>query len=176
METRVHLAVTEQQALRFFFEHLRDVTEPSDPPVRELLYNASVLAHFASTSTASCDVFPPSPTTLSTVFDVFVLDQSQSADAEVMEAAAAQCLLLTGFFLDQQKARHQVEWFAMLGASFYLRAAAASRDRTRRVLMTVMAERFGYWRQQQHRLAIELREAPLLINVPTGLVPPAAIV
>lgn len=166
METRTQLAVTNQQALRFFFEHLRDLTEPTDPPVPELLYNASVLAHFATTSTTSRDVFPPCPTSLGTVFDVFVLDQSQAADSEVMEAAASQCLLLTGFFLDQQKARHQVEWFATLGMSFYLRAAAASHDRTRAAMMAVMARRFSYWRAQQHRLAIDLREAPLLINVP----------
>ena len=53
MDTWDSLAVTHHQALRFFFERLRDVTDDADPPTAELLYNASVLAHFATTSTAS---------------------------------------------------------------------------------------------------------------------------
>jgi hypothetical protein len=83
-----------------------------------------------------------------------------------MEAAASQCLLLTGFFLEQQRRRHQVEWYAALGASFYERAARRSRDRARAAMLGAMAAHFSYWREQQHRLAIELREAPLVIPVP----------
>jgi hypothetical protein len=165
METRAQLAVSNQQALRFFFEHLRDVTELTEPPERELLYNASLLAHFATTSTASVDTFPPCPTSLSNVFDLFVMDRSQADDPEIMEAAGSQCLLLTGFFLDQQRTRHQVDWYATLGAGFYERAARVSRDRSRSQMLAVMARRFPYWREQQHRLAIDLREAPLVIPV-----------
>ena len=57
METNPWLAVTNGQALRFFFEHLRDVSEPDEAPESEVLYNASVLAHYATTSTASLE-FP----------------------------------------------------------------------------------------------------------------------
>jgi hypothetical protein len=103
---------------------------------------------------------------LSTVFDLFVMDRSTAGDPEIMEAAASQCLLLTGFFLDQQKRRHAVDWYAALGMSFYARAAAGTRDRARAAMMAVMARRFAYWREQQHRLAIELREAPLLLPKP----------
>ena len=102
MDMRQLLAVTNREALQFFYEHLRDLPDrPPTIPQSELLYNASVLAHFASTSTASGDAFPPTPANLSTVFDVFVLDRSQHQDAEIMEAAAAQCLVLTGFFADE---------------------------------------------------------------------------
>jgi hypothetical protein len=38
------------------------------------------------------------------------LDRSQHADPGLMEAAAAQCLFLTGFFGDQQRRRHNVRW------------------------------------------------------------------
>ena len=72
-ETQPLLGVTKHQTLRFFFEHLRDVVE-DDPPTDELLYNASVLAHFASTSAASTTDFPPGPTSLHMVFDLYVLD------------------------------------------------------------------------------------------------------
>ena len=158
MELRSLLAVNNGQALRFFFERLREVTALDSAPVSELLYNASVLAHFATTSTASSDMFPPAPTTLTTVLDVFVLDRSRHMDAEIMEAAASQCLLLTGFFGDQQRERHNLKWYAAIGADFYDQAAALGQDRSRAKMMGRMAERFGFWRQQQARLARDLRE------------------
>jgi hypothetical protein len=166
METNDWLGVTNDQALKFFFEHLRDVTDDQEPPRDELLYNASVLAHFATTSTASSDAFPASPAALDTIFELFVLDRSQHTDAGIMEAAASQCLLLTGFFQDQQRRRHHVDWYASLGTAFYLRAAAHSRDRSRSRMMETMAHRFGFWRSQQHRLAHELHDQARMIAVP----------
>ena len=162
MDSREWLGVTNQQALQFFFEHLRDVA-PSDPPAGELLYNASILAHFATTSAGSTATFPPSPTSLGFVFDVFVMDRSQHADPEIMEAAGSQCLVLTGFFQDQQERRHNVEWYAALGASFYDRAAQYGRDQSRARMMLAMARHFDYWRRQHHRLAHELRDVSLLV-------------
>ena len=162
MGTYPFLAVTQGHALRFFFEHLRDLSEhrASDP---ELLYNASVLAHYASTSAASTD-FPGTPTTLESVFRLFVMDQSQHADPAIMEAAASQCLLLTGFFGAQLRGRHNVDWYASLGAGFYVRAATCSADATRAEMMRTMAQRFAFWRQQQARLAQELHDRPLLLT------------
>jgi hypothetical protein len=158
------LGVTNQQALRFFYERLVDVTDVSDPPRDELLYNASVLAHFATTSVAS-ETFPACPSSLSTVFDLYVLDRDALArDPGVVEAAASQCLLLTGFFQDQQKRRHQIEWYTALGAAFFSQAAQLTSDAKRGRLMAVMARRFTFWREQQHHLAVELREAPFLIS------------
>jgi len=152
------LGVTNAQALRFFFERLRDVAGEDAAPESELLYNASVLAHFATTSISSTTDFPPSPASLSTVFDVFVLDRSQHTDPDIMEAAGSQCLMLTGFFQDQLRRRHNVDWFANLGARFYISAALLSRDAARIRLLRRMGARFGYWRKQQRRLAKELRE------------------
>jgi hypothetical protein len=159
------LGVTSQQALRFFYEHLLDVTDDSAPPRDELLYNASVLAHFATTSIASEDGFPACPAGLSTVFELYVIGGTPLPhDPEIVEAAASQCLLLTGFFQAQQRQRHQIEWYAALGSAFFARAARLSQDPRRARLLMIMARRFLFWREQQHRLAIELREAPLLID------------
>lgn len=158
METHSWLGVTSRQAIQFFFEHLRDVTDTAATPTNELLYNASVLAHFATTSTASEDTFPATPASLATVFNLFVLDRSMVRDPDVMEIAGAQCLLLTGFFQDQQKRRHQVNWYADLGMAFYSSAASAGRDPARARLMDAMARRFEFWRAHQHRLAQELRD------------------
>jgi len=163
MEAYPWLAVTHSQALRFFFEHLRDVSERDAAPERELLYNASVLAHFATTSTASLE-FPGTPTTLGRVFDLFVMDRSQQADPEIMEAAASQCLLLTGFFGAQLNGRHNVDWYANLGAGFYLQAAAHGTDTSRTSMMRTMSARFAYWRRQQARLAKELHDLPRLLK------------
>jgi hypothetical protein len=165
MDLQATLATDERQALQFFFEHLREAISGSDAPADELLYNASILAHYALTSRTSAD-FPSAPATLETVFDVFVLDRSQHADPEIMEAAGSQCLLLTGFFGAQLMGRHNVEWYAALGASFYDRAALYGRHRGRRAMMTAMAVRFGFWRRQQAKLARELAQRAALARYP----------
>jgi hypothetical protein len=162
------LAVTTGQTLRFFFDTLKDVSEDAQPPTNELLYNASVLAHFATTSTASPTDFPPCPTNLGTICDLFVLDHSRHNDPEIMEAAAAQCLLLTGFFHDQMARRYNVEWYASLGVSFFAQAASHREDRVRARMMDTMAARFDFWRRQQRRLARELRDLPRLIGRPSA--------
>lgn len=164
MGTRELLGVTTQQALQFFYERLLDVSDEAEPPSDELLYNSSVLAHFATTSVAS-DAFPACPSSLATVFDLYVIDRAALAhDPEIFETAAAQILLLTGFFQDQQKQRHQIEWYAGLGSAFFAQAARLTGDPQRGRLMAVMARRFAFWRERQHQLAIELRESPLLIT------------
>jgi hypothetical protein len=170
MDTWEWLAVSNSQALRFFFERLKDVSEDATPDTNELLYNASVLAHFATTSTASAAQFPASPVDLAAFFDLFVLDRSRHSDPEVMEAAAAQCLLLTGFFQDQLRRRHNLEWYASLGAGFYDQAGHQEGDRVRSKMMLAMARHFDFWRRQQHRLAHELRDQPrLIISRPPAL-------
>ena len=159
------LGVTTQHALRFFYDRLLDVTDATRPPHDELLYNASVLAHFATTSVVS-DTFPACPASLSTVFDLYVVAPTAlGRDPELVEVAASQCLLLTGFFEDQQKERHPIGWYADLGSTFFARAARLTPNPRRRRLMAVMSHRFAYWREQQHHLAIDLRERPLLIKV-----------
>jgi len=166
MSSAPWLAVSNSQALRFFYERLRDVVHDSASD-DELLYNASVLAHFATTSTASTSDFPPSPVSLSTVFDLYVLDRSEHADPNLMEAAGSQCLMLTGFFQDQLRHRHNVEWYAGLGAHYYDEAAHLSRDVARVRMLGRMAAHFEFWRRQQRQLAHELRDEPRLIHVPT---------
>jgi hypothetical protein len=156
-------AVTNAQTLRFFFERLKDVSGAADASADELAYNASVLAHFATTSTAST-AFPATPASLTAVFDLFVLDRSHHADPELAEMAAAQCLLFTGFFQDQLRRRHNIEWFAWLGAGFFAAAAHWGTNREHIRMMQTMARRFDIWRDRQHRLAAELRDEPLLLT------------
>jgi hypothetical protein len=158
------LASDHQQTLEFFVVGLRELCT-ADVAHDELLYNASVLAHHAQVSTQSpADM--PTPATLSEVFDAFVLDTSLIHDSTMMEAAGAQCLLLAGFFADQMKARHQIHWYAKLGASFYDRAAAHERSTKKAKLLDAIARRFEPWRQRHSQLSRELRDQPYLLTPP----------
>lgn len=156
------LGVSTQHTLRFFFEQLGDVADEPVRPRAEFLYNASVLAHYATTSTALSGAALPAPASLSTVFDTFVLDRSQQTDPDLLESAAAQCLLLTGFFEAQQRQRHNIRWYADLGAEFYAAAGRRHRHRTRARMMWTMAEHFDHWRRTHARLAAHLRDTPAL--------------
>lgn len=139
-DLRILLATDHRRTLEFFFVHLQDVTDASVDR-SELLYNASVLAHYAQVSTgATSDM--PTPSSLAHVFDQYVLDSSLADDPEMMESAGAQCLLLAGFFADQMRGRHNVQWYTTLGAGFYHRAAEHARTPRTAQVMAAMAQNF----------------------------------
>ena len=158
------LATDERQALEFFFVHLRDVSE-GDVPRDELLYNASVLAHYAQVSTAAIDGVPMSPS-LSAVFDQFVIDVTVNEDRELLETAGAQCLVLAGFFEDQMRERHNIGWYAELGSGFFGRAAAQQESERKARLLHALSRHFELWRRRHARLSRELRDLPYLLPPP----------
>jgi hypothetical protein len=164
------LASDHRQTLEFFVTGLQELCN-ADVDRQELLYNASVLAHHAQVSTGS-PVDLPTPATLSEVFDSFVFDTSLIRDSTMMEAAGAQCLLLAGFFEDQMKGRHQIEWYAKLGAGFYDRAAAHERSIRKAKLLDAIARRFEPWRQRHSQLSRELRDQQYLLTPPKTPWPP----
>jgi hypothetical protein len=155
------IATNHLQTLEFFFIHLQDVSGPAvDRP--ELLYNASVLAHYAQTSTQAGNGVP-TPWNLSAIFDNFVADNAMLSDGQMMETAGAQCLMLAGFFEDQMRRRHNIRWYAELGASFFSRAAALEASTPKARLLETIARRFEPWRQRHARLSRELRDQPYLL-------------
>src|SRR2546427_13085378 len=79
------MAIDHRQALAFFVLRLQDVSEPTVDR-QELLYNASLLAHYAQVSTQP-DVDVPVPANLSAVFDHFVADTTLQHDRLMMETA-----------------------------------------------------------------------------------------
>jgi hypothetical protein len=159
------LAIDQRQALEFFLQRLKDVSGPTvDPP--ELLYNASLLAHYAQVSTRS-DMELATPATLSAVFDRFVVDSTPRGDRLLMETAGAQCLLLAGFFEDQMRRRHNIHWYAQLGAGFLKQAAVLEPSPHKAKLLNTIAGRFEAWRQRHARLGRELRDQPFLFAPPT---------
>jgi len=156
------LATDHRQTLQFFFSRLRDVSEPTVDR-QEMLYNASLLAHYAQTSTHT-DVDLPAPANLSAVFDHFVCDSTLLHDSAMMETAGAQCLLLAGFFEDQMRRRYNIRWYAQLGASFFSRAAAQEPSIQKAQLLDTIARGFEAWRQRHARLSRELRDQPYLLT------------
>jgi len=159
------LAVDDRKTLEFFFLGLKDVSEV-DVDHRELLYNASVLAHYSQVSTHSDTEFP-TPGALGAVFDHFVATPDLPVGAEMLETAGSHCLLMAGFFEDQMRQRHNVRWYARLGASFYFRAAAHESSPTRALFLDTMARHFESWRVRHARLSRELRDTPFLLGLPT---------
>jgi len=155
------LAVDHRQTLEFFVLGLQDVSEPTVEP-QELLYNASVLAHYAQVSTRS-DVDWPAPANLSVVFDHFVANTTMWHDSGMMETAGAQCLLLAGFFEDQMRQRHNIRWYAELGAGFFSRAAMQEPSLPKARLLATIGSRFEPWRQRHARLGRELRDRPFVL-------------
>jgi hypothetical protein len=158
------LATDHRRALEFFFLGLRDVSESSVDQA-ELIYNASVLAHYAQVSTQAT-VEWPAPVNLSVVFDHFVLGPAALHDGVMLETAGAQCLLLAGFFEDQMRRRHNIRWYSELGATFFSRAAAQESSPPKARLLDTIARRFEPWRQRHARLSRELRDRPYVLTPP----------
>ena len=158
------IAIDHRQALEFFTVRLQDISEP-DVDRHELLYNASVLAHYAQTSTHSATDLG-TPATLSAVFDNFVLDTTLMNDPVMMETAGAQCLLLAGFFEDQMTGRHNIRWYAQLGAGFFSRAASSESSADKARLLTALSRRFESWRRKHAQVSRELRDLPYLLTLP----------
>jgi hypothetical protein len=155
------LATDHQQTLEFFILGLRDVSEPTVDR-EELFYNASVLAHYAQVSTQA-GVEWPAPTNLSEVFDHFVSDTTLLRDSLMMEVAGTQCLVLAGFFEDQMRQRHNIRWYAELGAGFFSQAAVHERSSRKARLLDAIARRFESWRRRHARLSRALRDQPYLL-------------
>lgn len=158
------LASDHRQTLEFFYVGLQEVVD-SSVDRHELLYNASVLAHHAQVSSHAVTELP-TPATLTNTFETFVLDAKQTADAGMMEAAGAQCLLMAGFFEDQMRGRHSIRWYAKLGADFYYRAATHQQSVPKAQLLTAIARRFEPWRRVHAALARSLRDLPYLMTPP----------
>jgi hypothetical protein len=148
------LAAGHVQTLEFFAVGLRDI---SGAAVNrdELLYNASVLAHFAQVSRFA-DTELPAPANLGDVFDHFVADTTLLQDPEMMEVAGAQCLLLTGFFETQMQRRYNIRWYVQLGTGFFKRAAAMEEAENKARLLGAIAGRFEFWRERHARLGRQL--------------------
>ena len=113
----------------------------------------------------------PAPATLSAVFDHFVFDTSLRQDTLLMETAGAQCILMAGFFEDQSRRRHNIRWYAELGAAFFSRAAAGEPSPRKAQLLDTLARHFEQRRQRHARLGRDLEVIHGVLEGPCRVVP-----
>jgi hypothetical protein len=74
--------------------------------------------------------------------------------------------VLAGFFEEQMRGRHNIRWYAELGATFFSRAAMQERSSSKARLLDSIARRFETWRQRYARLSRDLRDQPFLLVPP----------
>ena len=166
------LACGKNDTIRFFFSHLRDLTEHLTLPEDETLYTASLLAHFALTSRESSEEMPPLAN-MSEVFQTFVLnllvvgnesEHPGRLDHELAETAGAQTLLMAGFFRGQMSRRHNLAYCDRLGATFFSLSSTTCLNRERSQLLRRMAVHFSRWAEVCWNLNKAFRDLPYLIR------------
>ena len=161
--------VDASRTFNFFATSLGDVVreEGTDPFHRsrdEFLYVSSILAHYALVHTASTDHLPI-PGTLRQLHDLFVTNVDTWQDPALMETAASQALMLTGYFGGAMRARHHLGTYVNWGRFFFDRAAAGAAGRKQRLLQG-MIDQFPLWRDRLEQLHDELWERPLRLDLP----------
>ncbi|MFN8061982.1 MAG: hypothetical protein U0Q12_22715 [Vicinamibacterales bacterium] len=149
MDPSVEMFASNQaQTLKFFAHALREVVDRRRAPdPRELWYTASILAHFALVSDAESEALPL-PGTLRRLFELYVFDPSAHADPELMEGAAAQSLMLTGYFGSGMERRHSIRAYSAWGKRFFEMSAVGPR----RDLLIAMAQHYDPWRDTLREL------------------------
>lgn len=128
----------------------------------EFLYVSSILAHYALVEADSRD-YLPIPGTLRQLHDLFVTNFDTWQDPELMETAAAQALMLTGYFAGAMRVRHNLETYVRWGRFFFDRAASGTRGR-KQALLGGMSEHFAAWRDRLERLHQDLYQRRLLVD------------
>jgi len=157
------LAVNSEVAFNFFLTNLRDEVQGRGSKEDEVLYVTSILAHYAQVS--RCDAtYMPCMANLSEVFDNFILQDSGLQDPEILEIGGSQVLLFAGFFRDQMRRRHNVNWYDKVGQTLYDRACQYSRDRKKQRLFEKMSISFPDWAIICRNLSRTLRENQFLLE------------
>jgi hypothetical protein len=114
------VAVDSTRAFKFFLTSLRETAVTERFTDDEMLYVASILAHYSQTSRFDSTTMP-CMADLSEVFDNFVLHTGRLTDSQFLEFGGSQVLLFAGFFRDQMSRRHNVKWYDQVDLSRTLR-------------------------------------------------------
>jgi hypothetical protein len=67
--------------------------------------------------------------------------------------------------------RHNIRWFAELGAGFFRQAALHQRSVDKARMLDAIARRFELWRQRHALLSRDLRDQPFLLTAPLPRTP-----
>jgi hypothetical protein len=165
--------VTEERALNFWSSHLHETMgnkQWSQIGDSTGVYLASVLGHFCLQSVDRTEALSPdySPgdqefrqfADLTQIAELMMRQLTSARNPLWMESAGAHILLYAGFFQDQNKNRHNIEFYASLGRECYLMAAVGKRER----IMKLVAEGFDRYLFHLANLQQHLRESRYLIR------------
>ena len=165
--------VTEAGALNFWASNLQDAVGSerwSQICDSTGVYLASVLGHFCLQSVDRMEILSPDYCPSDQEFRQFadltqiaelMMQQLTSAKNPLwMESAGAHILLYAGFFQNQNKNRHNIEFYAHMGRECYLMAAVGKRAKT----MKLMAAGFHQYLFHLADLHQHLRESRYLIR------------
>ena len=165
--------VTEEGALNFWASNLHEaIGSKRWSQIRDStgVYLASVLGHFCLQSVDRMEILSPdySPSELEfrqfadlTQIAELMMRQLTSAKNPLwMESAGAHILLYAGFFQNQNKDRHNIEFYSAMGRECYLMAAVGKRER----MMKLMAAGFNQYLFHLANLHRHLRESRYLIR------------
>lgn len=158
------VGVDSQKAFHFFLSNLREATVTEKLKDAEMLYVASILAHYSLTPRFDATSMP-CMSDLSEVFEHFVLETGANADSEILEFGGSMVLLFAGFFRDQMQARHNVKWYDQIGQSLYERAGLHSSNLKKRELFDGLSESFPAWTLVCRNVSRALRENRLLLKI-----------
>ena len=165
--------VTDEQALNFWASNLHE-TIGSEQWARISnstgVYLASVLGHFCLQSFDRMEILSTDYTPDDQEFRQFA-DLTQIAELMMqqltaarnplwMESAGAHILLYAGFFQNQHKHRHNIEFYSRMGRECYLMAAVGKRQK----IMKLMAAGFDEYLFHLANLHRHLRESRYLIR------------
>jgi len=165
--------VTEERALNFWASHLHEaIGSKRWSQIRDStgVYLASVLGHFClqpvdRTEILSADYSPGDRefrqfADLTQIAELMMQQLTSAKNPLWMESAGAHILLYAGFFQDQNKNRHNIEFYSAMGRECYLMAAVGKRTRT----MKLMAAGFDQYLFHLADLHRRLRESRYLIR------------
>ena len=165
--------VTEMQALNFWASNLHEsIGSQQWGRIRDStgVYLASVLGHFCLRSfdrkeILSTDYAPDDQefrqfADLTQIAELMMQQLTSAKNPLWMESAGAHILFYAGFFQDQHKSRHNIDFYARMGKECYLMAAVGKRER----IMTLMAEGFHEYLFHMANLNRHLQESRHLIK------------
>ena len=156
--------VDSERAREFFLENLRETVGAKKHREDEIVYVAGVLAHYTLVSRFQTGSMPVMAD-LSEVFDSFILRQGGVSDPEIFEIGGSQVLLFAGFFRDQMRHRHNVEWYDEIGQSLYYRASRFSRSSEKQKLFDCLSESFPSWTLAACNMSRMLRQSQFLLRL-----------
>ena len=135
------LAIDHLSTYRFFHTNIREFAPERVTP-EEIQHVASVLSSYAQTSTSETGgwAIPTSPIEVEDI-----IDPNRMSGARAYEIAGARVLFLAGYFRNQIKRRHNVEWLDRLGQSFYAIASDNALGPNNRKVLRSVAMNFPGW-------------------------------